>query len=100
MCKRSFHYLSTLFRLSKVNVFTDIYNIFAAVATFGCSSSISESSFSTLTRILRPYRRSMTFAQGSNLTLLAFEKKILDNISNDIFLQTFNDDKDSKLQLF
>jgi len=94
------NYLLTLFKLNKVNVFTESYNMFAAVATFGCSSAICESSFSTLTRILRPYRRSMTFARESNLTLLAFEKEVLNKISNDVFMRTFNDNKNRKLQLF
>ena len=61
-----------------------------AIATFGCSSAMCEASFSHLSRILSPFRQSMTYDRESNLTVLACEKKALANISNEKLLREFN----------
>ncbi|GBP01814.1 hypothetical protein EVAR_89840_1 [Eumeta japonica] len=39
--------------------FKDTYELFASVATIGCSTAVCESTFSTLTAINRPQRLSM-----------------------------------------
>lgn len=91
-------YLIALYKLKPAFITT--YNMLAALATFGCSSARCESSFSVLTRILTPYRRSMTFKREANLALLAFEKKLLDEISNEELLHRFNSSRSRKLQLY
>ena len=51
--------------------FPQLYNLAATVATFGCSSAMCESSFSTLARVDRPHRRSMLHKRLSNLVMLS-----------------------------
>jgi hypothetical protein len=55
--------------------FRKTYDLFATVATFGCSTACCESSFSTVTAINRPQRIAMTHQRMADLVYLAFEKK-------------------------
>ena len=55
--------------------FKNTYNLFATVATFACSTSMCESSFSILTRVSRPQRDAMSNIRRSNLVFLAFESR-------------------------
>lgn len=81
--------------------FSNTYSMLAAVVTFGCSSVRCEASFSTLTRILTPFRRSMSFQRESNLVLLSFQRKTLSKIDNNILLRKLANNKDRRrLQLF
>ena len=57
--------------------------------TFGASTAVCESSFSTLTRVLTPHRRSTLHRRLSNLVILAFEKNITANLNRDKFLNVF-----------
>lgn len=71
------------------DAFPILYKVFASAVTFGASTAVCESSFSTLTRILTPYRRSMVHRRLSNLVLLAFEKAITDSLDGQQFLSKF-----------
>ncbi|GBP08435.1 hypothetical protein EVAR_77136_1 [Eumeta japonica] len=55
--------------------FKDTYELFASVATIGCSTAVCESTFSTLTAINRPQRLSMGHERMAGMVFLAFEKK-------------------------
>jgi len=52
--------------------FPNVYSIYAASLTFGVSTAACETSFSTLTRVLTPYRRSVTQSRKANLVLLSY----------------------------
>lgn len=96
--KKKFDILDTLYEFREV--FTDTYNLFAAVETFACSTSICESSFSALAQVNVPSRLSMTNKRMRNLAFLAFERDRLKNVSSDDVLKTFNDAKDRRVQLY
>ena len=66
--------------------FSNVYKLAAAVATFECSVAIFECSFSALSRIDTPHRRSMTYGRQRNLVLLAFEKYRTKKIDLDKFI--------------
>ncbi len=91
-------YLEELYKLRVA--FKETYEMMAAVETFGCSSARCEESFSTLTRILTQFRRSMTFQRESDLSLLSFEKEIANEISNDALMKLFNEKGNRRLQLY
>ncbi|KAI6655446.1 Zinc finger MYM-type protein 1-like, partial [Oopsacas minuta] len=79
--------------------FNSTYNLFATVATFGCSTSICESSFSVLTRVSRP-QRNMSGIRCSNLVFLAFESRYTKKMDIEKFLLKFSRKKDRRLRLF
>ncbi|KAK7603344.1 hypothetical protein V9T40_003346 [Parthenolecanium corni] len=91
-------YFITLFSLK--NAFKKTYNLFATAATFSCSSATCEATFSTMNRIITPYRSSMLFGRSCNLTIIPFEKQRLNKIDVDSFLKIFNSRKNRKLQLY
>lgn len=74
--------------------------MFATIETFGCSTTICESSFSVVSRINIPTRLSMTTERMRNLAFLAFEHKKLQKIDVLEILKAFNDLSDRKVQLF
>jgi hypothetical protein len=78
--------------------FRKTYDLFATVATFGCSTACCESSFSTVTAINRPQRIAMTHQRMADE--IAFEKKRTQEIDFDLFLSKFNNKRDRKLQLY
>jgi hypothetical protein len=78
-----------LFLYPYKEAFPQTYKLYCAAVTFGASTATCENSFSTLTRILSPARRSMLQARMSNLVLLSFEKDITSNISGDELLAKF-----------
>ncbi|KAM0729442.1 hypothetical protein ACS0PU_003319 [Formica fusca] len=82
------------------DAFKKIYELYATVAVFGCSTAVNESSFSTLTRINRPQRYSMSHQRMANLIFLASEKEKTKNIDLEVFLKKFYPKKNRKLQLF
>lgn len=96
--QEDFNFLYELYKIREA--FPDTYNLYAAIETFACSSSICESSFSALARIGWGNRLSMTNHRLRQLTLLAFEKKRLQELSKVDVLTAFNAAKNRKVQLF
>jgi hypothetical protein len=78
----------------------DLYTLIATMATFGCSTAACECSFSTLSRIDVPQRRSMESARLRSLVLLAFESKRTTSLEMDSILRRFSEKKNRRLQLF
>ena len=52
-----------------------MYKAYVAAITFGSSSAVCKASFSTFSRVLTPYRRSMTHQRKSSLVVLVFLHK-------------------------
>ena len=71
------------------SAFPKVYRMFAAVASIGTSTAICESSFSALSRIDYPSRRSMLQSRKGDLTLMGFEKSRVQAIDLDSFLNAF-----------
>ena len=71
------------------SAFPLLIKLMATALTFGASTAVCESSFSTLTRVLTPHRRSTLHRRLSNLVILAFEKNITANLNRDKFLNVF-----------
>ena len=63
--------------------------LYAGALTIGVSTATCESSFSTLTRVLRPYRRSMGRERKVQLVLLAFEKALTLSVNLNAFVDRF-----------
>ena len=82
------------------DAFPSLYRLLASALTIGASSSTCEATFSTLTRVLTPYRRSMLHARKADLVLLAYESDITNSLKSEDFLMRFNACKNRKLQLF
>jgi hypothetical protein len=78
--------------------FPTLYRLFAYASTFGTSTAVCENSFSCLTRMLTPYRRSMLQRRLSNLVLLSFEKDLTDKLDRELFVDMFRR-KTRRLQL-
>ena len=71
---------------------------YTAALTVGVSTAACENSFSCLTRVLRPYRRSMSHDRKSSLVVLAFEKNITKALDLELFLEHFSR-KSRRIQL-
>lgn len=82
------------------DVFPNVYNLIAAVDTFGCSTSVCECSFSALDRVGTKPRISMSNERLRNLSFLAFEHKMVAKISTDEILKKFNDNPQRRIQLY
>ncbi len=95
---KNLDYLKELFKYK--NAFKDTYEFYASVAIFACSSAVCESSFSTLNRVVTPYRQSMLFNHEANLTLLSHERKYMLTVADSELLRMFNASKNRNLQLF
>lgn len=93
-----FSILSVLYEVRES--FPKVYELYAIIETFGCSTAVCEASFSSLASINIPSRLSMTNGRMRNLAFLAFENKRLKAISVDKVLQKFNDTKQRRVQLF
>lgn len=78
----------------------NVYNLFAAIETFPSGTAVCESSFSALTRIMRPQRVGMSTERLNNLSFLAFEHKRLDTLDLDTVLLRFDKLKNRKVQLY
>jgi len=98
-CLDNIHKL-TAFAHTYRDAFPSVYRLLAAGLTIGSSSSTCEATFSTLSRILTPYRRSMLHARKANLILLAYKHVTTCNIKSDEFLKRFTALKNRRLQLF
>ena len=90
----------TKFMFPYREAFPSVYSLYAAGLTFGASTSFCEASFSTLARILTPYRRAMNQVRKANLVLLAHEKDFTDAIVAETFLKRFNEQKNRRLRLW
>lgn len=93
-----FNVLSVLYEVR--DAFPKVYETYATIETFGCSTAVCESSFSALSQVNIPSRLSMTNKRMRNLAFLAFEHNRLKNISVDKVLRKFNDSKERRVQLF
>lgn len=80
--------------------FPVVFDLFSAIETFPCSTTISECSFSSLARVGILGRVHMTNERLRNLSFLAFEEKQLKQIPSDSILRHFNDTKNRRLQIF
>jgi hypothetical protein len=69
--------------------YPELHKVYAGGFTFGVSNASCENSFSALTRVYTPFRRSMTHKRKSNLIILAYEKDITGSITLDEFLTEF-----------
>ena len=79
--------------------FSEVYQLYAAALTFGSSNAVCEESFSALSRVITPYRRSMTHKRKSNYILLSFLAEYTQKIDMDGFLHTFAG-RSRKIQLY
>ena len=79
-----------------------VRKVLSVALTFGASSSTCESTFSTLSRILTAYRRSMLHPRKANLVVLAFEHDLTAGLlqKKEVILRKFNDMSNRRLQLF
>ncbi|KRZ65602.1 Zinc finger MYM-type protein 1 [Trichinella papuae] len=82
------------------DAFPNAYRLAAAALTIGISSATCEASFSTCSRLLSPFRRSMTHARMNHLVLISFERQILESISNEELLRRFHKSGNRRLQLY
>ena len=71
------------------SAFPLVYKIYAATLTIGLCTAVCEASFSTLSRVLTLYRRSMTHTRKRNLVLLAFLNSCTKNADFDVMLRKF-----------
>ena len=88
------------FMYSYRDAFPSLYRLIASALTIGASSSTCEASFSALTRVLTPYRRSMLHQRKADLVLLAYESSVTKKIDSELFLKRFNNSKNRRLQLY
>jgi hypothetical protein len=82
------------------DAFPSVYRLAASALTIGASTATCEATFSTLSRVLTPFRTSMSHSRKANLVLLSFESDISNNIKSDEFLRRFHEMKNRRLQLF
>lgn len=87
--KEIFNILNALYPVREA--FPKTYKLFCAVATFGSSNAINESSFSCLARLQTVKRMSMREQRLCDLAFLAFEHKHFEKISNDTILNKFSE---------
>lgn len=97
-CKDPQSVLKTLFKVR--NAFSDTYSMFAAIETFGASTSINECSFSTLARLNTDHRRNMCHKRLASLIFLSFESKKTKNIEIEDIIKIFNDCKERRLRFY
>ncbi len=69
--------------------FPELHKLYVTVLVLGVSSASCESSFSTLSRVLTPFRRTMLHERKRNLVILAHEKAITNTLDMDEFVQVF-----------
>ena len=66
-----------------------MHKLYVGALTIGISTATCENSFSALARVLRPHRKSMTHSRKASLVILAFEKKLCNEIDFDEFIAKF-----------
>lgn len=80
--------------------FPTAFKFFAAVETFGNSTTINEASFSTLNRIDTKFRFSSTNERLRNLAFFAFEKKNFEKVKDENVMREFAKISPRRIQLF
>lgn len=81
------------------NAFPETYRLLEAIDTFGSSTSVCECAFSAVARIDTVRRMSMTNQRMCDLSFLAFEKKRLSSLDEDVILRKFATNN-RKIQLY
>ncbi|KAM3616774.1 uncharacterized protein V6R79_023187 [Siganus canaliculatus] len=71
------------------DAFPVLHKLYVTALVVGVSSAACESSFSTLSRVLTPYRRTMLHRRKRNLVILAHEKSITNKLDMDEFVRVF-----------
>ena len=79
--------------------FPKVYTLLVGGATFGASTATCEASFSTLSRILTPFRQSMTHQRKANLEIMSFLHDYTRGVDKDVVLREIAK-KNRRLQLF
>ena len=79
--------------------FPKVYTLLVGGATFGASTATCEASFSTLSRILTPFRQSMTHQRKANLVIMSFMHDYTRGVDKDEVLREIAK-KNRRLQLF
>lgn len=69
--------------------FPELHRLYVTALVIGVSSASCERSFSTLARILTPFRRTMLHKRKENLVILAHEKTITNNLDMEKFVDLF-----------
>jgi len=92
------HYITETLSAMK-DVLPIVYAMYAAALTFGGSSASCEASFSTLTRIMTPSRRSMSHTRKANLVILSFEHQLTKTLDKIALMKRFAQ-KSRKIPLF
>lgn len=88
-------------RLQPVKLaFHTTFKFFAAVETFGNSTTINEASFSTLNRVDTKFRFSSTNERLRDLTFLAFEKKMFEKVEDENIMREFVEKSPRRIRLF
>jgi len=77
------------FLYSFKDAFPLTYHLYCAALTIGVSTATCENTFSTLTRVLRPHRQSMTHERKAALVVLAYEKKLTNEIDMEELVNNF-----------
>ena len=90
----------TAFAFQFKDAFPTAYRLLASGLTVGASTSTCEASFSALTRVLTPYRRSMLHQRKADLVLLSYEHGVTKNVDVNDFLIKFNSSKTRRLRLY
>ncbi|XP_055307890.1 uncharacterized protein LOC129572014 [Sitodiplosis mosellana] len=70
--------------------FPTVYKLYCLIYTFGCSTSVCETSFSALSRIDIVKRSSMNSKRLCDLSFLAYNKYVLNNMCDEEIMQKFN----------
>ena len=81
------------------NAFPNVYSLLVGATTFGASTAICEASFSTLSRVLTPFRQSMTHQRKANLVIMAFMHEYTRALDKNEVLREIAQ-KNRRLQLF
>ncbi len=71
------------------DAFPILHRLYVTALIIGVSSAACESSFSTLTRIITPLRRTMLHSRKRDLVILAHEKEITRNLDMNRFVTEF-----------
>uniref|UniRef100_A0A3Q1GW72 HAT C-terminal dimerisation domain-containing protein n=1 Tax=Acanthochromis polyacanthus TaxID=80966 RepID=A0A3Q1GW72_9TELE len=69
--------------------FPQLHRMYVTSIVIGISSASCESSFSTLSRVLTPFRRTMLHKRKRDLVILAHEKAITKGLNMDEFVRVF-----------
>lgn len=96
--KGRFNVLNELYTMREA--FPNVYELFATIDTFGCSSTICECSFSALDRVGTDKRLNMGDKRLRELSFLAFESKRLHKLPVDSVLKRFNENPKRRVQLY